>query len=64
MSGKAAEVGGQAVDHLGTPSLLGLPLKDVAADLPVEEDHLAVDGQAARSWAERMRSLSWPRSSS
>lgn len=42
----AAKVDGQAVDHIRAPSLLGLPLEDVAADLPVEEDHLAVGCQA------------------
>jgi hypothetical protein len=60
----AAQVGGQAVDHLGTPSFLDPPLEDIAADLPVEADQLAVDGQGGAEPAEPMRSLSWPKTSS
>src|SRR5271165_5857170 len=38
----AAEVGGEAVDHLGSPSLVLLAVEDVSADVPIEKHHLAV----------------------
>ena len=40
-----AQVGGQAVDHLGAPAVRGLAVADVAADLPIEADQLAVHGE-------------------
>src|SRR5262245_34160434 len=48
-----AQVGDQPVNHLGTPSFKGLPLGDLAADPPVEEDHPAVDGGS--NWPPRPR---------
>jgi hypothetical protein len=39
-----AKIGSQPVDHLGAPSLVFLPGQNIAADLPVKTDHLAVDG--------------------
>ena len=39
------EVGGELVDHLRPPREPVLPLEDVPADRPVEEDELAVHGE-------------------
>jgi hypothetical protein len=38
-----SEVVGEPIDDLGTPAMLFLPSQDVPADLPVEEDELAVN---------------------
>jgi hypothetical protein len=40
-----AKVGRQPVDDPATPTLTLLPHQDLAADLPVEADQLAVDGE-------------------
>jgi hypothetical protein len=41
----SAEVTNKPVDYLGPPPFSLLPLKDVAADSPVQENQLAIDGQ-------------------
>lgn len=38
------QIGGQTLDDFRTPSLRRLPFQDVAADLPVEQDELPVNG--------------------
>jgi hypothetical protein len=49
----AAEVGGEAVDDLGAPSFPPLAVEDVAPDLPVELDELAVDRERGASAGSR-----------
>ena len=39
----ALQVGSQAIDDLSAPTFPLLPIEDVAADLPIKEDQLAVD---------------------
>lgn len=41
----AAQVGAEPVDDARAPAFLPLPGDDVAADLPVEQDQLGVDGE-------------------
>ena len=41
----SAQVVRQPVDHLGAPALGCLPRQDVAPDLPIQQQHLAVDRQ-------------------
>ena len=42
---RSAQVGGEAIDHLGAPTGLLLARQDVAADAPVQEHELAVHGE-------------------
>ena len=37
----------QPINHLGTPTLLGLPGQNVVTDLPVKQNQLTVDRQRA-----------------
>jgi hypothetical protein len=40
-----AQVMRQPVDHLGTPTLLGLSCKNVATDLPIQPDQFPINRQ-------------------
>ena len=35
----------QAIDHLSAPAFPRLPIEDVAADLPIEQDQFSVNGE-------------------
>jgi hypothetical protein len=42
----APQIGSQTVDHPGAPAAAVLPLEDLGADLPVQQDQFVIDGQA------------------
>jgi hypothetical protein len=42
----APQIGSETVDHPGAPAAAVLPLEDLGADLPVQQDQFVIDGQA------------------
>jgi hypothetical protein len=51
----APKIRREAIDHPGTPSLLRLARKNLAADIPVEKDQLSINGNGSPDRFQRAR---------
>jgi hypothetical protein len=51
----SSKVRREAIDHPGTPALLRLARKNLAADIPVEKDQLSINGNGCPDRFQRAR---------